>query len=1524
MAELVVNVVPEVEGLFRLTQEIAKLESKQLQITDPQELTRITERVKELRSQMGDMAQELTKPNLNNYIQALDKMLYDVAKEAELSGVTINKSIGAIIQETGSKDLQESIKKYSEELRKQADEALVAAKNFKGEASELERLETRWAKLNDAATRYAFIVEGMKEGKSSRSILQEAINKNTQEQNTQKDVNKEPKSKIFSAYENAYEDMKDRIDENVEDAQEYLNKLIDITKKAAQKAADAKLAYQSLKNALPEDSGDARLTALEKRMESAAKEAQMTQEQLKGAQNAMRDFGGSESTISPYAQGYEDLANAIKSGSMSEAEKKIEALAKETETAAQKARDAKDAYESLKNALPKGANTQELQNLKNEMDSTKEKAQSLAEQTKGAQSAMRDLGGGKNKLESFGQKLLGGRKSIMAIRQAVNMLPAPIAQAASGFGALTRAALLFAATPIGLVLAAIVGAVKALDYALNTTSGSWDDLTAKQQNAIKGKAMVLGFWESLKTKVGAVGDAIFALTQGDFKSVASSLSEFFTAGQKVQETSAKLAAIMVMEDTLHRERVKWTEKETELNAEVAKSREKISESNDQVVRLREIGKARDAINQKYEKEIEFAKEDLKIHQAKMDATRSEAKDFEQEIALKNKLMQLEGQRAAEQRMLARQEAAARKAIAQERINNFYGDAEFSNKVQKDNNSLNKIKLEKQLIDIRLDAEAQLTALQKKRDQDLLNTDETNAEKRLKIAEQYEREREHIIEFSNAKIAQLQADSDREQQKEIADLSDEVLHSQLDGKQDTLRKNIELINAEKAAQLRALEEEKRNWVEKYGEMTEVAKELFNEKQKLIGQNTEAKKVQLLSEKYQTSENKYKDTKQIFDSDRETLVANGFTDEALELNRRSQEEYKRLGEEYLEQNKNIYKEWLQGVEDMTLEELVTEAKNIQSQLAALEREGKGASEQALALYGRLSKVEKQGANSLTNYQKTAKNISSLYSAAATSIDALTEGASESTKEIVDGMMSIADSGIDMIGNISSLANGTMEATRGTAVTAGEAIKSVERASVILAIIGAALQIVMKLNSLLGGDKERDSYDKAVEKQKEINKMTAAVDDYTRAVREAKLAEKNWFSTSNFTGIRDQWQLAKDAREAYFKKADEQQVQYQDRQAGRTGLGKVTEKLFTNPLQSFASLVDPTYGAYYLTKGTFSGSTAKYNTNTVDAINNLRFETRARQHGTWVRKGHAQETTDLRSWAKEHYKADLINEETGMIDVDMATNILENFEDKLVGETKETLEKLRDEAKAYQEAIENIKNAVSDMYSPLVDDMTNAVWTWLETGEDALSTFEESAGATFANIAKEMIKTMANKLIFSDMSEELETLAKSYAKGEIDEEEMMKKSVDLVDRTMASAEAEIKTIEAVAKSMTDYAEQKGYDIMGEKEQEATFGGYETMSEQTGTELSGRFSAMYIVQSEHLGVAKQIQASILDINKFLPNLRDEMRNVSDDTHEMAELMANGLVELRAINGTTDAIKKLAVRLDERTEVWSKHITNL
>lgn len=121
--------------------------------------------------------------------------------------------------------------------------------------------------------------------------------------------------------------------------------------------------------------------------------------------------------------------------------------------------------------------------------------------------------------------------------------------------------------------------------------------------------------------------------------------------------------------------------------------------------------------------------------------------------------------------------------------------------------------------------------------------------------------------------------------------------------------------------------------------------------------------------------------------------------------------------------------------------------------------------------------------------------------------------------------------------------------------------------------------------------------------------------------------------------------------------------------------------------------------------------------------------------------------------------------------------------------------------------------------------------------------------------MIKTMANKLIFSKFDEQVEELAMKYAKNEIGEEELMRRSLALTDETMRNSEAAISTIQAMAARVSEAGKELGYDMTGvSSEVTATGGGFETMSEDTATELSGRFTALY-----ESGLRREAQLSSL-----------------------------------------------------------------
>lgn len=348
---------------------------------------------------------------------------------------------------------------------------------------------------------------------------------------------------------------------------------------------------------------------------------------------------------------------------------------------------------------------------------------------------------------------------------------------------------------------------------------------------------------------------------------------------------------------------------------------------------------------------------------------------------------------------------------------------------------------------------------------------------------------------------------------------------------------------------------------------------------------------------------------------------------------------------------------------------EKKNA-AKIADLRAEQAAASQELATANTKLAKAENDQAKASNKAKQAQQKVGEAFDDLLANMQNVADLMGEDASMIVSNII-----------NIKSVVDTSIEGMKAASSAATTALKTIETASVILAIIGAVIQFMQMLDKFLGGDKTQEAYDAAVEKQQEVNKMTTAVNDYKQAVLEAQQAENSWFSNSGAQSLVDSWDTAQTALQAYNDKLNETQVKYVDKKGQKAGIWK--------------SIV-ATGGAGILNGVNYWKDNQADDMSYVSAKDNLRFETKAAKHSTWFRSGTSQKTTDLRTWAKETYHSDLFNED-GMIDVEMAQNIIDNYGDKLVGETKATLEKLIEEAEAYQEAMDAFKEQIADWYSP-----------------------------------------------------------------------------------------------------------------------------------------------------------------------------------------------------------------------------------
>ena len=497
---------------------------------------------------------------------------------------------------------------------------------------------------------------------------------------------------------------------------------------------------------------------------------------------------------------------------------------------------------------------------------------------------------------------------------------------------------------------------------------------------------------------------------------------------------------------------------------------------------------------------------------------------------------------------------------------------------------------------------------------------------------------------------------------------------------------------------------------------------------------------------------------------------------------------------------------------------------------------------------------------------------------------------------------------------------------------AMKAIESASVILAIISAAIQLMQTLSSVLPN--QDNLYEKAAQKQAEINKLRDSVNDYRLAVMKARHEESNWFSDSGLKGLQDAYEEHGQVAESYYKKLNEAQEKYIDKSsglkkalvpivAGVTAIAAVAAGVLTAGTGAVAlgSLGSAVIGALSTSAVTATVATAAgvavaglagaivgkaidsavssitYKNGQVAAKDNLRIQT---QHKSFWR---GQKTADLKEWVKKQYGKDLFAED-GMIDKELANEVLKNYGHKLQGETKETLEKLVELREKYDEFNKSIHEYVSKMYSPLVSDMTDAVWSWLKDGKDALSEFKNSASKTFADISKDMVKQLLLKNVFSQYEEKLSDLYKKYAMKSINENDLGAASAQLAGEIVDGMNNYLPVAQSLLKQLQEGFAAKGIDITreGDSSQTATANGVTTITFEQASNIVALTTAGNISRDQIKDILTTKLSTMDASMRGVQMMAVEQTSIAD---EMRTIQANSYLELQGIHDDTTAMNK-------------------
>ena len=435
------------------------------------------------------------------------------------------------------------------------------------------------------------------------------------------------------------------------------------------------------------------------------------------------------------------------------------------------------------------------------------------------------------------------------------------------------------------------------------------------------------------------------------------------------------------------------------------------------------------------------------------------------------------------------------------------------------------------------------------------------------------------------------------------------------------------------------------------------------------------------------------------------------------------------------------------------------------------------------------------------------------------------------------------ISMVNSITQLSEMNSKAMKTTATGAAKAIQSVEKASIILAIISATLQILEKIKSVLSTD---ESIQYELEFQKNRLKLQL---EYNKALVE-QLALQN----EAFGG--DKYGNSLAYVKAYYAALNNYEDQYENgvftRVKKKRTLGDVWGSVAT-------------LGAY---RGK-SGS-EEY---TVNARENMQVQT---SKGSFWKHSKYQ---NLEQWIRENLKnsdgstAELFNSD-GSLNLTIAKAVAGM--DNLTDETKTFLNSLISAKETIDEMDNNLKEYINDTFGDLGDSMTKAIVDAFKNGTDAAQTFKTDMITVLEDVGEQMVKSLFIQKYIDAYSEQLQDIYKKQRSGTDEQNataiagEVAKASADYFSNL---TDAQQKSDEWL-KMYQDMAAKYGFDLYNSTTSQSTqAGAITTISEETGSKLEGTMVAL-------LNRAAGMDDKFGDISKLISTALAPLLQIAENTN--------------------------------------------
>lgn len=574
----------------------------------------------------------------------------------------------------------------------------------------------------------------------------------------------------------------------------------------------------------------------------------------------------------------------------------------------------------------------------------------------------------------------------------------------------------------------------------------------------------------------------------------------------------------------------------------------------------------------------------------------------------------------------------------------------------------------------------------------------------------------------------------------------------------------------------------------------------------------------------------------------------------------------------------------------EEYITRIKDeIKAAISALEgeynklpssdsKQGEQIRNQINVLRAQLSALQRMDPVSDDEHSESFKKWQKLYNTL-TKIEGqfndIGEAAGGAMGEVISTASKITTSSLQMINSIKTLAESSAEGIEATGEVAATTIQKVERASVILAIIQAALQIIQSIASLFG-DTET-SMERNIREAQELN-------EELRVMNERARLNADIFSTI----------FGEDAFGSYTNNVKALSDAMRDYQAT---MDKIKNRG-----------IEKTIGGI----GSNTGLANLYNYDFVwesisESIANMMNQVR---HSTWLRDAKYKKLKDV---------VPELFEESGMINMQALKEFVEGNSDTFKHLSKENqtyLKELVNNWETYEEAVKAANDYLNGLFGDLGSTITDALVDSFEKGINAADAFGEAAGDMLKNLAKQVLYTATIAPVIEDAQKKIDEINRDAGLSDEQRFDALAGVVgDLLDDVMAQQQLGQELWDRLQQA----AEERGIDWdEGAASQQATSRGFQAMSQDTGDELNGRFTDIQgkvtdirnAVMSQ-LQMRDSVEGIIESIHNCL-NMDSRIDELSAAYYESLRIDVETLLEVREINVSTKSMDKTLGRIED------------